>query len=322
MSEIHSSGPSNHANDWERQLLEKLSLAAITEQRRSRRWGIFFKLAFLAYLVIILVMFSLQEDTLEGVKPGKHSAIVDLTGIIAAGEEASADKIIGSLRDAFEDKRTQGVILRLNSPGGSPVQASYIYREMQRLRKKYPDIPLYAVVVDMCASACYYIASSADKIYANENSLVGSIGVLIDSFGYVGLMEKIGVERRLLTAGEHKGILDPFSPAKPEETDYIKSVLAELHEQFINAVKQGRGDRLKDDPILFTGLFWSGLRGKEMGLVDDFFSSSEVARDVIGEEDMKDFTSKRDLLDQLVDRLGLSVAKGLLPASKGLPDYR
>ncbi len=322
MSEIHSAGSPGQASQWERQLLEKLSLAAINEQRRSRRWGIFFKLAFLTYLVVIVVLFSLDRDALDNVKYGNHSAIVDLTGIIAAGEEASADKIISSLRNAFKDKKTKGVILRLNSPGGSPVQASYIYREIKRLRKKYPKIPLYAVVVDLCASACYYIASAADKIYANENSLVGSIGVLINSFGYVGLMEKIGVERRLLTAGEHKGILDPFSPAKPEETDYIKSVLAELHQQFIKAVKEGRGDRLKDDPILFSGLFWSGLRGKEMGLVDDFSSSSDVARDVIGEEDMKNFTTKRDLLDQLADRLGLSLANGLLPGSKGVLEYR
>jgi len=322
MSEIHSAGSPGQASQWERQLLEKLSLAAINEQRRSRRWGIFFKLAFLAYLVVILVLFSLDKDALDNVKHGSHSAIVDLTGVIAAGEDASADKIISSLRNAFKDKKTKGVILRLNSPGGSPVQASYIYREIKRLRKKHPKIPLYAVVVDLCASACYYIASAADKIYANENSLVGSIGVLINSFGYVGLMEKIGVERRLLTAGEHKGILDPFSPAKPEETDYIKSVLAELHQQFIKAVKEGRGDRLKDDPILFSGLFWSGLRGKEMGLVDDFSSSSDVARDVIGEEDMKNFTTKRDLLDQLADRLGLSLANGLLPGSKGIPEYR
>jgi len=322
MSEIHSAGPSNHSSHWERQLLEKLSLAAVNEQRRSRRWGIFFKLAFLSYLVVILVLFSLDQDALDNVKHGNHSAIVDLTGVIAAGEDASADKIVGSLRKAFEDKKTKGVILRLNSPGGSPVQASYIYREIQRLRKKYPKIPLYAVVVDMCASACYYIASAADKIYANENSLVGSIGVLINSFGYVGLMEKIGVERRLLTAGEHKGILDPYSPAKPEETDYLKSVLAELHQQFIKAVKEGRGDRLKNDPILFSGLFWSGQRGKEMGLVDDFSSSSDVARDVIGEEDMKNFTTKRDFLDQLADRFGLSLAKGLLPGSKSVLEYR
>ena len=322
MSEVNQPGQADQPNPWERKLLEKLSLAAINEQRRSRRWGIFFKLAFLSYLVVILVLFSLERDALDNVKQGNHSALVDLTGVIAAGEKASADKIVGSLRDAFEDKRTKGVILRLNSPGGSPVQASYIYREIIRLRKEYPDIPLYAVVVDMCASACYYIASAADKIYANESSLVGSIGVLINSFGYVGLMEKIGVERRLLTAGEHKGILDPFSPAKPEETDYIKSVLAELHEQFIDAVKQGRGDRLKDDPILFSGLFWSGLRGKEMGLVDDFSSSSAVARDVIGEEKIRDFTIKRDLLDQLADRFGLSLANGLLPGSRGIPDYR
>ena len=322
MSEVNQPDQADQPNPWERKLLEKLSLAAINEQRRSRRWGIFFKLAFLSYLVVILVLFSLERDALDNVKQGNHSALVDLTGVIAAGEKASADKIVGSLRDAFEDKRTKGVILRLNSPGGSPVQASYIYREIIRLRKEYPDIPLYAVVVDMCASACYYIASAADKIYANESSLVGSIGVLINSFGYVGLMEKIGVERRLLTAGEHKGILDPFSPAKPEETDYIKSVLAELHEQFIDAVKQGRGDRLKDDPILFSGLFWSGLRGKEMGLVDDFSSSSAVARDVIGEEKIRDFTIKRDLLDQLADRFGLSLANGLLPGSRGIPDYR
>ncbi len=318
MNEQNQTEETGQGTPWERKVLEQLSMAAVTEQRRSRRWSNFFKLAFLTYLIVILVMFSVEDDALESVKPANHSAIVDLTGIIAPGEEADADKIVGALRDAFEDNRTQGVILRLNSPGGSPVQASYIYREIQRLREKYPDIPLYAVIVDLCASACYYIASSADKIYANENSLVGSIGVLIDSFGFVGLMEKIGVERRLLTAGEHKGILDPFSPAKPEETDYVKTVLAELHDQFISAVKQGRGERIKDDPILFSGLFWSGIRGKELGLVDDFSSSSDVARDVIGEENLKDFTSKRNLLDQLADRLGLSIARGLIPSSQGL----
>ena len=308
----------NKPEAWERELISKVSLAAITEQRRARRWGIFFKFAFLAYLVALLVVMTPGEDGLKGMPSSHHTALVDLDGVIATDEAANADNIVTGLREAFENKGTKGVILRLNSPGGSPVQAAYVYDEIRRLRKKYPDIPLYAVVSDICASACYYIASAADRIYANKNSLVGSIGVLMNGFGYVGLMEKLGIERRLLTAGEHKGILDPFSPAREDEVAFVKKLLDEMHQQFIAAVKQGRGDRLKDDPDLFSGLFWTGTRGKQLGLVDDFASASTVAREVIGEEKIVDFTPEGDLFDRLADRFGSAAARTLVPAPGSL----
>src|SRR5689334_3386802 len=222
---------------WERDLIAKLANAALLEQRRSRRWGIFFKLLFFAYLTFfLLALVDWQGGGMGSSK--KHTALVDLTGIIAPGNDASAERINASLQAAFKDKNTQGVILRINSPGGSPVQAQTIYDEMRRLRKKYPDIPLYAVVEDICASGGYFVAAGADKIYVSKSSIVGSIGVLMNGFGFTGLMDKLGIERRLITAGENKGMLDPFSPLREQDKEYIQTMMKDIHGQFIEVVRE------------------------------------------------------------------------------------
>jgi protease-4 len=246
-----------------------------------------------------------------GQTSAKHTALVDLKGVISDSSEASADKIITGLRDAFEDKNTAGVILRANSPGGSPVQSAYIYDEIRRLRELYPDTPLYAVVTDICASGCYYVASAADDIYVDKSSIIGSIGVRMDSFGFVDTLKKLGVERRLYTAGESKGFLDPFTPSKPSDVEHVKLLLESIHRQFISAVKTGRGDRLKDDAQLFTGLVWTGEESLPMGLADKIGSSGYVAREVIGEEEIVEFTEKPDLLERLNERIGVAMAKGM-----------
>ena len=299
---------------WEKELVNKLAFSAITEQRRSRRWGIFFKLMFLLYFIVLLVVYNSGESmqTISAHKD-KHTALIELNGIISADADANADTFATGLRDALKDKNSMAVIIRANSPGGSPVQADYMYKEILRLRKKYPKKPVYAVVTDVCASACYYIISATEKIYANESSVVGSIGVIADSFGFVGAMEKLGIERRLYTAGAHKGTLDPFSPEKAEDVQHMDSLLKQVHTQFITAVKEGRKDKLKESADMFSGLFWTGLTAKEMGLVDDFASSGTVARDVVGYEDLVDYTPRERLLDRLVDRLGASMANTILP---------
>jgi protease-4 len=302
---------------WEKDLVNKLAFAAIKEQRKARRWGIFFKVMFLLYVTILFIAYLPGESTgKSALQIGKHTALVELSGVISAESDASADIIVTGMRDALEDKKSQALIIRANSPGGSPVQADYIYREIIRLREKYPEKPVYAVVTDVCASACYYIVSAADKIFANEASLVGSIGVLTDSFGFVGAMEKLGIERRLYTAGEHKGTLDPFSPEKPEDVEHMNVLLEEVHTQFIDAVKAGRGERLKITEDMFSGLFWTGARAKTMGLVDEFSSASGVARDIVGAEDLVDYTPSQNLLDRLVDRLGASMATSIVPQDK------
>src|SRR5205085_2853935 len=253
---------------WERDLITKLAGDALVEQRRRRRWGIFFKFltfAYVTFLLVALVDWSSRGDFTSG---KKHTAMVELNGIISPGSDASAEKVNASLQAAFKDKNTQGVIMRINSPGGSPVQSQTIYDEMRRLRKKYPDIPLYVVVEDICASGGYFVASAADRIYVNKASIVGSIGVLMDGFGFTGLMDKLGIERRLLTAGENKGFMDPFSPVQPKQVEYARGMVNEIHQQFIDVVRQGRGKRLKETPEMFTGLFWSGARAVELGLAD------------------------------------------------------
>ena len=237
---------------WERGLIEKLATAALKEQRRARRWGIFFKLLTFAYLTVIIVMAVDWRDAGD-FKGGKHTALVEVNGVIAPGSDASADKVALALQAAFKDKNTQGVVLRINSPGGSPVQAQSIYDEMRRLRVKYPDIPLYVVVEDMCASGGYYVAAAADKIYVAKASIVGSIGVLMDGFGFIGLMEKLGVERRLITAGENKALLDPFQPLQEAHKQIVVELIDEIHQQFIAVVREGRGKRLKETPDMFTG---------------------------------------------------------------------
>lgn len=295
-------------NEWQRNLIEKLSTDALTEKRRARRWGIFFKLLVLLYLVVWLILLFPDKWPDSALNKDKHTAVVDLYGVIASGEEASADNVVEGLRDAFEDKKTKGVILRINSPGGSPVQSSYINTEIKRLRKEYPDIPLYAVVSDVCASGGYYIAAAADKIYVNQSSVVGSIGVLMSSFGFVETMEKLGVERRLMTAGSHKALLDPFSSQSEFDQEHIQGVLDELHQEFIRVVKEGRGDRLKINDDIFSGLFWSGSESIELGLADEFGSAGYVAREVIGEEEMVNFTPKEDVFERLASRVGSASA--------------
>jgi protease-4 len=303
---------SDQNNNWERGVLEKLALTAVQEQRRARHWGIFFKVLTFGYLFIVLFLFMGWLDGGESkLGTGKHTALVDLQGVIAADSRASADNLIPSLQDAFADKGTQGVILRINSPGGSPVQAGLINDEIRRLRAEYPSIPLYVVVEDICASGGYYVAAAADKIFVDKASLIGSIGVLMDGFGFTGTMEKLGVERRLVTAGSNKGFLDPFSPTVPEQQKFVKTLLAEIHQQFIDVVKLGRGARLKETPDTFSGLVWNGQKGVEMGLADGFGSLESVARDVIKEETIVDFTMQENFADRLAKRFGAGVASAL-----------
>ena len=297
-------------NQWEKELISKLAESSLKEQKKARRWSIFFKLLTFAYLTSILFLYT--DPSLTNVKiDKKHTALINLKGIIADDKEASANNIVGALRDAFDDENTAGIIIKINSPGGTPVQAGYIYDEIVRLKTKHPDTPLYAVISDMCASGGYYVASAADKIYADKASIVGSIGVRMDNFGFVDTMKKIGVERRTLTAGENKALMDPFLPVNEKSQAHLATMLDEIHQQFINAVKKGRGDRLKDAEGLFSGLIWTGERSVEIGLVDELASSSYVAREVIGEEDMVDFTVKKDLLERLAGRIGTSAASTL-----------
>lgn len=296
--------------DWHKSLVEKLAMDALVERRRARRWGILFKLLTFAYLIVVLIALIPSDWSEKAMGKKDHTALVELDGLIAPGEKASADDVVEGLRDAFEDDNTKGVVLRINSPGGSPVQSSEIYKEIIRLREKYPDIPLYAVVSDICASGGYYVASAADKIYVNESSVIGSIGVLINGFGFVDAMNELGVERRLMTAGEHKGILDPFSPVSEFDKQHARELLESLHDTFIEAVKTGRGDKLKgDDAELFSGLFWDGEEGVRLGLADAIGSAGYVAREIVGAEDIVDFTAKEDPIERLANRVGAAIGE-------------
>jgi len=299
------------SSNWERDIVEKLTFAAITEQRRTRRWRIFFVSLFFIYLFSIPFIFSGGLDVSKVEKEGKHTALIDIDGVISSVSDASADKIVTALREAFEDEDTAGVILRANSPGGSPVQSSYIYHEIKRLRAKYPDIPIYSVIADLCASGCYYVAVGADTIYANESSIVGSIGVVMNGFGFEETIKKLGIERRTLTAGKHKALLDPFAPIQEKEKKHLQSMLDEIHQQFIATVKEGRGSKLVQDELLFSGLIWTGAEAKKLGLIDDFGSAGYVAREIIGAEEIVDFTVQKDFLARLSDQLGASIANSL-----------
>jgi protease-4 len=297
---------------WERELVTKLATAALREQRRARMWGIFFKLLTFAYITLILVMAVDWKGRTESMAGGsKHTAMVEVNGLIGPGTDASADKVTNALQAAFKDKNTQGVVLRINSPGGSPVQSQAIYDEMKRLRKKYPDIPLYAVVDDICASGGYFIAVGADRIYVSKSSLVGSIGVLMNGFGFTGLMDKLGIERRLITAGENKGMLDPFSPLSDKDAEHAKTLIKDIHEQFIGVVKEGRGKRLKESPEIFSGLVWTGQKSVELGLTDGFGTLDTVARDVIKAETIVDYTEKERIVEKLAKRFGAGAAAAL-----------
>lgn len=300
--------PPESGRDWK--LIEKLVMSLQSEQRRSRRWGIFFKFLTFGYLFALLLMLKFPlGDTIESAT-GKHTALVEINGPIAADELASADNIVGALRTAFEEKNAVAVVLRINSPGGSPVQSGYVYDEIKRLREEYPEKKVYAVISDVGASGAYYIASAADQIYANRASLVGSIGVVAGGFGFTGVMEKLGVERRLYTAGDNKAFLDPFSPEEKEEVVFWQGVLENTHKQFIAAVKAGRGDRLVDDERLFSGLIWSGEQAQELGLIDGLGSSSFVARQIVGQEDLVDYSRRKSPLQDIVDQLGVAFGEG------------
>lgn len=297
----------NKNEGWEKQLLENLAVSSLKEQQRSRRWGIFFKILTFTYLFLLLFVALGWIGDVSVSRSNTHTALIDITGVIAADGLSSADNINASLKSAFQDKNTRGVILRINSPGGSPVQSGYINDEIYRLRKEYPDIPVYAVVGDICASGGYYVAVAADKIFVNKSSLVGSIGVLMDGFGFTGTLEKLGIERRLLTAGENKGFLDPFSPADPKQKEHAKELLIEIHNQFIEVVKKGRGSRLREEPDMFSGIIWTGQRSIDLGLTDGIGDTEYVAREIIKAESIVEFTTKEGLTELFVKRFSEAI---------------
>jgi protease IV len=299
----------NNAADWERKTLEKLVFSTLEEQKTRRRWGIFFRFLGFAYLAVILV--AVVDWGTEASHQERHTALIDLTGVIESKGSSNAEKMLESLQSAFKEKNVAGVIVRINSPGGSPVQAGIINDEIRRLRAKHPETPLYAVVEDICASGGYYVAAAADKIYVNKASIVGSIGVLMDGFGFTGTMEKLGVDRRLLTAGNNKGFLDPFSPQNPNQTAHAQVMLDAIHQQFIDVVKSGRGERLKETPEMFSGLMWTGEQSIKLGLADDFGSVDSVARDVIKAEKVLDYSVKDNIAERFAKRLGAGAVNSL-----------
>jgi protease-4 len=298
-------------SNWERKILEKVALEAVHEQRRARRWGIFFKLLGFAYLAVLLGMLVDWDEVQPEGETNRHTALVELQGVIQAKGDANADDVVGALQAAFEDKHAAGIVLRINSPGGSPVQAGIITDEIRRLRAKHAGKPLYVVVEDVCASGGYYVASAADKIFVDKASIVGSIGVLMDGFGFTGSMDKLGIERRLLTAGENKGFLDPFSPQNERHKAHAQEMLDDIHRQFIEVVRQGRGARLKETPEMFSGLMWTGTRSVELGLADGFGTLDSVARDVIGAEEIRDYTVKPNFAEKFARRFGAEMAESL-----------
>jgi protease-4 len=297
--------------NWERQVLERLVRSVLDEQRKTRNWSIFFKILGFVYLFALLFLALGWIGGKDKGITGRHTALVELSGVIAHDSPASAERINSGLQEAFKDHNTAGVIVRVNSPGGSPVQAGQINSEIRRLRGLHPQIPLYVVVDDICASGGYYVAAAADRIYVDPASIVGSIGVLMDGFGFTGTMEKLGVERRLITAGENKGFLDPFSPLNAQQKAYAEKMLADIHRQFIDVVKQGRGNRLKPVPELFTGLVWTGQKSIELGLADALGSVEYVARDVIKAETVVDFTPKENIAERFARRFGSASAEAL-----------
>jgi protease-4 len=311
---------SSGAPGWERATLEKLAFAALNEQRAARRWKNFIRLSWLAFLIALVWLAMMRENTTAQVST-PHTAMVEIKGEIASGGEASAEVVINAARAAFEDEGAKAVVLLINSPGGSPVQAGIINDELRRLKAKHGK-PVYAVVEETCASAAYYVAVAADKIYVDKASVVGSIGVLMDGFGFTGLMEKLGVERRLMTAGENKGFLDPFSPQTERQREFTQEMLNRIHQQFISAVKAGRGDRLKETPETFSGLFWIGQQAIELGLADQLGSMDYVAREVVKQEDIVDYTRRENLAERLAKRFGASIGDGAVRAVRLLPAVR
>lgn len=296
---------------WEKRVLESLAKDVLKEQRASRRWGILFKFLTFAYLTIFILMLVPDDLSSAADKGPEHTAVLKIEGVVSSADQASADNVIRGLQAAFQNDNTKGLILSIDSPGGSPVQAAMIYDEILRLKKANPDIKVYAVASDFCTSAAYYIASAADEIYASKASIVGSIGVLMNSFGFVNTLEKVGVERRLMTAGELKGVMDPFSPIKAEEQAIVQSMLDNVHKQFIDDVRQGRGERLKEDSQTFSGRFWTGEQAVSNGLIDGLSTTAAVARDIIGVEKLVDFTPEEDVFTRLSEQIGASAGQAI-----------
>jgi protease IV len=305
-----SSANQNQPEGWAQKTLETVALASIKEQQTARRWSNFFKILLALYLFTILG-FSMGWFGGKGKTSGNHTALIEVAGVIEAGGDVNADSVMGSLQDAYDSEGTKGIILRINSPGGSPVQSGIIFDEIKRQKAMHPKIPVYAVVEDICASGGYYIAAAADKIYVDKASIVGSIGVLMDGYGFTETMKKVGVERRLLTAGENKAMLDPFSDVNPKHKAFAQTMLNEIHEQFKTAVRVGRGNRLKETPEVFSGLFWSGEQSIKLGLADAMGSADYVAREVIKEEEIVDFTYQETVVDRFAKKFGASVGASL-----------
>ncbi len=305
----NSAGQSRpRGRDSDQAILDRLVFAALKEQTRARRWSVFFRLFFVLYLVFVTAALLIGKEEMDTADGEKHTAVVRISGLISDGKAAGAENVIPGLKAAFEHEDTAGVVLDINSPGGSPVQSSYIFDEIMRLKQEHENIPVYAVVSDIAASGGYFVAAAADKIYVNKSSLVGSIGVRLDGFGFVETMNKLGVERRLLTAGENKALLDPFLPENPEQKAHLQTTLNQVHEHFIAAVKQGRGDRLLSTPEIFSGLIWSGEQSLELGLADDYGTIGSVARELEAER-VVDFSPRSSPLEWIFDLIGNSAGK-------------
>ena len=319
-SESIASNNSPSLPGWERATLEKLVFATLNEQRATRRWKTFVRLSWLLFFVILLWM-ALQRGTPVTDASVPHTAVIEIKGEIAQGADASAEFVNAALRSAFEDEGSKAIVLLINSPGGSPVQAGMMNDEILRLKAKHKK-PVYAVVEESCASAAYYIAVSADQIFVDKASIVGSIGVLMDSFGFTGLMDKLGVERRLLTAGENKGFLDPFSAQSDKQRAFAQSMLDQIHQQFIAVVKKGRGSRLKETPEMFTGLFWNGQQAVELGLADHLGNLDYVAREVIKVEEIIDYTRRDNVAERLAKKFGAALGEGAMKAFQAIPALR
>jgi protease IV len=299
---------------------EQFARSYLRDRRSERRWRIFFRLLWLLFFVAIA--WGVLAQRRHATSPsGPHTALVELKGEIASDADASAENVLAGLKSAFEDSGSQAVVLRINSPGGSPVQAGIINDEMRRMKAKYHK-KLYVVVDETCASAAYYIAVAADDIFVDKASIVGSIGVLMDSFGFTGTMDKLGVERRLLTAGENKAMLDPFSPLSDKHRAYAQAMLDEIHQQFIKVVREGRGKRLKETPDTFSGLFWSGEDAVKLGLADRYGNLDYVAREVVKAEEVIDYTPKENVAEKLAKKLGASIGDGAVRALRSLSPIR
>ncbi|MES2263427.1 MAG: S49 family peptidase [Pseudomonadota bacterium] len=302
--------------NWEREVLEKLVLSTVRERRAHRRWSIFFKFAMLALVLVgLATYFDFTWPGGDAEALGRHTALIEIEGNIESEGSGAASVVIPALNKAFSDSGSVAVVLHINSPGGSPVQAGMIVDEIRRLRKGYPAKPLYVVVDEICASGGYYIAAAGDKIYVNKASIVGSIGVLMDGFGFTGIMAKVGVERRLLTAGENKGFMDPFSPLTDKHRQHAQTMLGDIHQQFIDVVRTGRGKRLKETPEMFSGLFWTGARAIDMGLADGLGTVDSVARDIVHAEDIIDYTQHEGLPERVLKKFGAAMGAGAMKAT-------